>query len=69
MAIEICRHGARSPMNQDVNVTQSYWPMGLEQLTEVGQRQHYLIGQELRKRYIDSHKLLDPHYNSSQLLV
>jgi hypothetical protein len=26
MAIEICRHGARSPMKQDVNVTQSFWP-------------------------------------------
>jgi len=34
-------------------------------LTEVGRRQHFELGTELRKRYIDEYKLLDEVYNSS----
>ncbi|CDW84663.1 major acid phosphatase map (histidine-acid phosphatase) [Stylonychia lemnae] len=69
MAIEICRHGARSPVDQKHNVSQIYWPRGLGMLTEVGSRQQFELGTELRKRYIDEYKLLDEVYNPEQLLV
>eukprot|EP00347_Sterkiella_histriomuscorum_P005742 403355445 len=69
MVVEISRHGARSPVDQKYNVTQTYWPMGEGMLTEVGQRQHYLIGTEYRRRYIEQQKLLDEKYNSQQVLV
>jgi lysosomal acid phosphatase len=69
MVIEVCRHGARSPINQRYNVTETYWPRGLGMLTPIGERQHYALGQELRKRYIDQYKLLDPTYNASQLVA
>lgn len=61
MVVEISRHGARSPITQQFNVTQTYWPMGLGMLTEVGQRQHYLLGREFRRRYVEGgvYKLLD----------
>jgi len=38
-------------------------------LTEVGRRQHYELGIELRKRYIEEHKLLDENYNPEQILA
>jgi hypothetical protein len=42
-------------------------PVGLEnQLTPLGQRQHYLIGSELRTRYVDEAKLLRSTYLISQ---
>ena len=71
MAIEICRHGARSPANTlpGINVTQAYWPLGIGMLTEMGQRQHYMLGRELRRRYVEDLKILDPVYNASQVLV
>ena len=69
MVIEICRHGARSPMSQKHNVSQTYWPRGPGMLTEVGRRQHYELGIELRKRYIEEHKLLDENYNPEQILA
>lgn len=52
-------------------MTKVYWPQGPGQLTEVGQRQHYILGQELRRRYITerSQPLLDAVYNSNQVLV
>ena len=52
MVLEICRHGARAPVSQEFNVTKTYWPEGTGMLTRVGERQHYLLGKELRKRYV-----------------
>jgi len=38
-------------------------PIGMEtQLTPLGQRQHFLIGSELRNRYITEAKLLNEDY-------
>ena len=69
MVIEICRHGARAPVTNNYNVTKQYWPNGIERLTEIGERQHYLLGTELRNRYINKYKLLSETYNSTQLQV
>ncbi|CDW78354.1 major acid phosphatase map (histidine-acid phosphatase) [Stylonychia lemnae] len=69
MVIEVCRHGARSPIIQDDNLTQTYWDMGLGMLTNVGMRQHYLLGSEIRHRYIEDQHLLDSEYNAEQIEI
>lgn len=38
-------------------------------LTELGQRQHYLLGKKLRQKYIEQYNLLDEIVNTKQLLV
>lgn len=49
---EITRHGARFGLGKDYfNETSPAWRSG--ELTQIGKRQHYLMGQEMRKRYID----------------
>ena len=68
MAIELCRHGARSP-NSPSNVTGATWPEGIGMLTEKGKSQHFNIGRDLRQRYIDDYGLLDSVYSPYQLLV
>ena len=51
---EFVRHGSRAPYGQDrFNASQTWYPIGANELTPVGQRQHFLIGAELRKRYVD----------------
>jgi len=36
MVIELCRHGARSPINMQYNITKQYWPEGEGILTYKG---------------------------------
>lgn len=38
------------------------------ELSNVGMRQHYLIGTQVRKTYIDKHQLISPLFNSSEIL-
>ena len=38
-------------------------------ITPLGQRQHYLIGSELRRRFVDDESLLDVRYVISQIYV
>ena len=57
-AYEITRHGARYGLNADYfNETSPAWRPG--ELTEIGKRQHYLMGLEMRRRYTVKNKLLD----------
>ena len=63
---EVCRHGARS---SGTNIEDpKYFPNGPGELTASGMRQHYLIGTEIRNKYILKNKLLDP-YDSEELYV
>mmetsp|Transcript_1421 Transcript_1421/g.2260 ORF Transcript_1421/g.2260 Transcript_1421/m.2260 type:complete len:448 (-) Transcript_1421:769-2112(-) len=66
--IEVCRHGARSPIAFDFPWDNyERWPQGPGQLTPSGMRQHYLIGHELRQRY--QYSFLAPNYTQPQLRV
>ena len=57
-AYEITRHGARYGLNKDYyNETSPEWRVG--ELTQIGKRQHYLMGLEMRKKYVAKYKLLD----------
>ena len=55
----MARHGSRAPKHQHkINATQVWYPEGVAQLTPMGERQHYLIGSELRKRYAKDQEFL-----------
>lgn len=67
--VEVCRHGARSPttfMPWDNDVI---WPQGPGELIPEGMRQHYLLGAELRQRYIIDQALIVPEYYQPQIYV
>ena len=66
--IEVTRHGARVPTTK-YSWDQSKWPKNYGELTSEGMRQHYLIGVELRSRYIIESHLIDEQYNSSQIYI
>lgn len=65
---EVSRHGARASStiyNYTVNPEDNFKaPM---ELTEMGMRQHYLIGTQVRKTYIEKHKLIPSTYNISEV--
>ena len=67
MAIEVFRHGARQPT--DAPFDPDLWPEYNGELTAAGMRQHYLLGKEMRRKYIKEHGLLSETFNHSELYV
>ncbi|KAM3968860.1 prostatic acid phosphatase [Aphomia sociella] len=68
-AAVIYRHGDRTPVGcypTDPWRNESLWPVKFGQLTNIGKRQHFALGQWLRQRY--SH-LLSPEFEPSELYV
>lgn len=66
MVIEFARHGAREPIYDYFNST----PFDSKgELTPVGMRQHYLLGQTLRKLYVEKEELLSENYDSKEIYV
>ena len=61
--IEVCRHGFRTPTS--FYPWDSLWTVGPGELVPVGMRQHFLLGSELRQRYVIEEPLLQPFYNAS----
>ncbi|XP_023695597.1 lysosomal acid phosphatase-like [Paramormyrops kingsleyae] len=62
------RHGDRSPVGAFPTDPhqESAWPQGFEQLTQEGMRQHYQLGQRLRRRYDG---FLNAAYNRHEVMV
>ncbi|XP_053624392.1 prostatic acid phosphatase-like isoform X1 [Plodia interpunctella] len=68
-AAVIYRHGDRTPVSfypTDPYQNESLWPVKLGELTNIGKRQHFALGQWLRKRY--SH-LLSSEFEPSEIYV
>ncbi|OMJ84873.1 hypothetical protein SteCoe_13930 [Stentor coeruleus] len=66
--VELCRHGARTPLSKQPWDGER-WADGPGQLISEGMRQHYLIGSELRNRYIIGHKLLQANYYQPEIYI
>ena len=65
------RHGARAPFTGVENGKDCYkedWISNGE-LSEVGKRQHYLLGVRNRKRYMDDYKFLNKTYDPQEILI
>ena len=68
--VELCRHGARTPTHFIKPWDNStIWPQGQGELIPEGMRQHYLIGTELRRRYMIETQLLLPTYYQPEIFV
>lgn len=61
------RHGARYQSEKNWN-WQPY-AQYLSYLSPVGMRQHYVLGDWIRTRYVHTLKLLSPHYDENQIHV
>ena len=64
---EVCRHGSRSPITTFQWDHDGRWDIEPGELTSVGMRQHFLLGSELRQRYILTTPVLQSSYNYSQV--
>ena len=70
LVIALVRHGARTPIKPIPELAKRIaWPVTLEDLTPIGQRQLYLLGRMLRKKYIEDEKFLPAVYNASLVQV
>lgn len=67
---ELARHGSRAPdfLFDLTEKPEENFPTTLE-LDEYGQRQHYLIGAEMRRRYIEKEPIISSKYNSSEVYL
>ncbi|XP_048367335.1 prostatic acid phosphatase [Sphaerodactylus townsendi] len=67
-AVVIYRHGDRSPIETYPNALhkESEWPQGFGQLTTLGMRQQYELGQYIKKRYSD---FLSPTYKREEIYI
>ena len=71
MVIQVTRHGARATVELDPekNVSEVTWRIGEGELTPIGERQHYVLSQYVRKRYIEEKEFLSSTYNPEEIFV
>ena len=62
---EMSRHGSRSPEKNFPWDEDGRWAIGLGELTSMGMRQHYLLGSELRQRYVLEQAVIDVEFYES----
>jgi len=67
---EVFRHGARGPLKvkNNLDVLSQHWD-NEQELTYSGMREHYLLGQTLRQRYIINNSLLNPNFNPNEIYL
>ena len=68
-AIDIIRHGDRTPYCSEIPINPYNWPEGLGELTAIGIQQEFSLGRNLRSIYIKQYGLLPEKYDSSSLYV
>ena len=73
MAFEIFRHGASSPYrrfqeNNSKDLFGMTWP-GIQELTDVGKRQHFLIGYRNHQRYIKQNQWINAKYDPREVHI
>ncbi len=66
LILEVFRTGAR---NNVYNFNKWNNNPNIEELTEVGMHQHYILGSQLRQKYVQEHKFLSPNFNESEFLL
>lgn len=66
MVIEVFRHGAREPV-YDFWDAKTFREFG--ELTSVGMHQHYLLGQYIRKSYVEDQPFLSKSYDAGEIYV
>ena len=70
-AWQMNRHGARAPylgVENGIDAYREKWTQ-IEELSEVGKRMLYLLGVKVRKRYIETYKLLSNEYNPQEIYI
>jgi len=67
-AIDIIRHGARTPI-ADIQNPPHLWGAGPGQLLPLGMQQEYHLGVEMRQRYVQHYHLLPPAYQPGVIYV
>ncbi|CAI2370993.1 unnamed protein product [Moneuplotes crassus] len=70
LVVEMCRHGSRVPQRDTFGTKYSN---GKGMLTPSGLRQHYLLGVEMRRRYMKGypnvHQLIDPSFETGEVFA
>ena len=67
---EIARHGARVPAQLfPWDKKNKHWLYGKDELTPSGMRQHFLLGQELRQRYVVDQEVLSDTFQVGEVDV
>ena len=70
-AFQMNRHGARAPylgVKNGYDIYKEKW-IQIEELSGVGKRMLYLLGVNVRKRYIEYNNFLDPIYNPNEIYI
>lgn len=66
----IIRHGDRTPFAEIKSTKITYkWPLGTGELTPIGMHQEFMLGGEMRARYVEKYKLLPPVYQNNTVYV
>jgi hypothetical protein len=63
MVASVFRHGARESLYPEFLIPNKTEFPG--ELTNVGMREHFVLGNYMKQKYIDQYKIIDPIYNSS----
>jgi len=70
--IDFFRHGARAPLtvdSQGLDMLNIKWENGKGALTNIGIRQHYLAGVNIRNKYVDGKKLFSEYFNPDEFSI